>query len=246
MIDASWPSGIFDPLKTHWAWLLFPLVGNIAQAEPPCGDGDIACWESRVAHNPVDSEARVALGLALMEQAIFGRSEAFDAALEQFEAILQIDPQHPLARVNRGLIWVHRAAEATAPAEQLQQARRGFAEMDAAVALAPDDPQVRLVRAINAYQMPRGVERRAVAGQDFAWLLDWLDTSGDTRPPLARRILFHAGSRALKERRPEAIGLLERAQVASGPRPSAAEVQSMLALAREQFTPHDDAEKEKR
>lgn len=229
-------------MKVRWTWGLLPLMINVVQAATPCESGDVDCLKLQIAQDPADVESRLALGQVWLGRALFGDAHAFDAALEQFEAIVQLDPRHALARASRGLIWVHRAADTATPTEQLDLARRGFEEIDAGVALAPDDPEVRLVRAVNAYQMPLSLGRHAIAEQDFAWLLTRVDANPPLSPALARKTLFHAGSRALKERRAEAVGLLERTLETPGPRPTAGEVQSMLALAREQFTPPNNGE----
>jgi len=233
-------------LNVRWLWLLIPLVVNVAQANEPCDVDDVPCLALRIAGNPSDVTARLALGQIYLERAVLGSAEALDAALEQLDAIVRIEPRQALARANRGFAWVLQAGDDDTTAGQLRLARRGIGEIDAAVALAPENVAVRLVRAINAYQMPRWMERRAIADLDFAWLLAQLEADPAANSTLARKVLFHAGSHALKERRSEAIGWLERALGTSGGRPSDGEVQSMLALAREQFTPHDNAEKEKR
>lgn len=219
---------------------------TVIAAEPPCGPDDVACWEARVAADPADMSARLALGEALADRAMFGDHEAVDAALQQYEAIVSRDPSHALARARRGFLWVLQAGDLATPRAQLDRARRGFAEMDAAVALAPTDPAVRLVRARNAYQMPAWLERGGIAGSDFAWLRAQIEARSEAVEALRREILFHAGAHALRQRRAEAVVLLEKALGANGREPADATVQSMLALAREAFTPHVDAEKEER
>jgi hypothetical protein len=122
-------------------------------------------------------------------------------------------------------------------------AREGFADLDAAVAAAPADPAVRLVRAVNASQMPLALGRDTLAHEDFVVLLAAARDENVTLPPdLRRAIFFHAGAFALRDRRPESVPLLETAAAISASDPSDEQVGNMLALARRQFTPTSDAE----
>lgn len=192
--------------------------------------------------HPNDLKARRDLALVYVQLSIEGSTTAAADALEQFDVVLATDPNDALARVNRGLAIVLQARDA--PLLQKRNiADRGFAEMDRAVDSAMDDPAVRLVRAINAYQMPQMLGRDAVAREDFQWLLE-LATSGDNGldPAMRRSIFFHGGSFALKDGDPAAIGLLERALAIEGEQPTTGQVQTMLALARRQFRPHSDAQ----
>jgi hypothetical protein len=212
-----------------------------------CEPDDVPCLEAHVAGHADDLSARMQLGIALMNVATTGSATAATQALAQFDAVLAAHPHDAFARVHRGWAIVTQARDAKALTERLRLARRGFAEMDTAVQAAPADAAVRLVRAINAYQMPLALGRGEIATGDFRVLLDTL-TDANKRaaltPALRRRILFHAGSFALKERRVEAIDLLERAAREPAGDPSDEQVQSMLALARREFTPHPHADAE--
>ncbi|WP_442886856.1 hypothetical protein [Congregicoccus parvus] len=165
-------------------------------------------------------------------------------AVRELEAELALYPHDHFARALLGHALVLRARDAPMH-EKRALAARGFAELDAAVAAVPDDPQPRLLRARNAATMPRFLDRSAVAREDFAHLLarvDRGDPAGD--PGLERRVCFHAGAFALRERRHEAVTLLERAVRAPGHEPSEEIVQSMLALARLELTPASHADVE--
>jgi hypothetical protein len=56
------------------------------------------------------------------------------------------------------------------PTSRLGWVREGLREMDRAVELAAEDPEVRLARAINHSALPAFLGRRKVAGADWAWL----------------------------------------------------------------------------
>jgi hypothetical protein len=205
---------------------------------------EIADLQARVAADPRDLEARTRLGIAWAEIAATGSEDAIAAALEQFDALLAAKPECAIARVHRGAAFVLRAQHAPM-VEKMSCAQRGFREMDAAVASAPDDAAVRLVRAVNSGQMPQFLGRAVLARSDFDWLVTLAGDETAAVPAVLRRAIFHqAGAFALKERRSEAVHLLEQALAIDAPMPPDAQVQSMLALAREEFTPHEHAKTE--
>lgn len=181
-----------------------------------------------------DAEALVQAGEAELRAATIGTAGAADRALAAFDAALQAAPSSVRARAGRGLALIAQALEAPIP-QKLALARRGCGDLDAAVAAAPDDVAVRLMRATSAMKMPLLLERQAVAESDFALLLAAARDDGVTMRAATRRgIFYHAAAFALKERRTGAIELLEEAARISATEPSDEQIQSMLALARQQ------------
>lgn len=166
-----------------------------------------------------------------------GRSER---TADDLRAVLAADPDDALARVHLGWLLVLEA-RTLAPREALPRARDGFALMDAAVAAAPDDPAVRLVRARSDAQVPRVLGREKRAAADFAWLLARArrpqDDEAPLPAPLRRKIFFHAGAFALRRGAPgEAVDCLQEAARLAASEPSDDDVQSMLALARRELS----------
>lgn len=225
------------------AWFVLGLHAFFAESLVAATAADqVLQLNEHLASNPGDLSARRDLGLAFVQLSIEGSTSAATDALRQFEIVLVADPDDALARVNRGLAIVLQARDAPL-LQKRNMANRGFAEMDRAVESAPMNPAVRLVRAINAYQMPQILGRDAVAREDCTWLLAVAANEGDDLDPALRRsIFFHAGSFALKDGDPAAIELLERSLEAEGESPAAGQIQTMLALARRKFRPHADAQ----
>lgn len=220
------------------------LLGCCVTA-PECPGGaadDVARLREHVSVHPDDLVARRDLGLAFVQLATEGSTGVAEEAIAQFDAVLAAHPEDMLAMVNRGLAIVLKARDAPL-LQKRNMANRGFAQMDQAVAMAPQNPAVRLVRAINAYQMPRILGRAAIAREDFEWLLEAAAAGNvDLDPGLLGSLYFHAGSFALKDRDPAAVELLERALEIEAARPTADQIQTMLALARGKFRPHADAQ----
>lgn len=220
---------------------LLPLL-CLALAGAPAAAGEAIAVEHDAAANPADPEARARRGAEWLERAKSGSEEAIGRAVAEFDAVLAARPGDALSRVQRGaaLLLYARHAPMT---EKLGWARRGLAEMETAVAAAPEDAAVRLVRATNASVLPRMLDCTEQTRRDFAWLLTRARAGNEPLPPgLRRAIFFHAGAFALKERQPAAVALLEEALAVQAPEPTDERVQSMLALAREQITPHPHAD----
>jgi hypothetical protein len=100
------------------------------------------------------------------------------------------------------------------------------------------------MRATSAVQMPLLLERRAVAEADFAILLELARDDRVTMEATTRRgIFYQAAAFALKERRTDAVDLLEEAASIHAAEPTDAQVQSMLALARRLLTSPSHADR---
>jgi hypothetical protein len=66
--------------------------------------------------------------------------------------------------------------------------------MDRAVALRPEDPNVRFIRGINNYHLPTLFNRRSIARDDFRKLVDQLSQNPKCLDPLtSQAIYYYAG-----------------------------------------------------
>ncbi len=218
------------------ALLITPRADAAGARLPPTRPG--------ITHTQTDARAgELDAPRQLIAEATRGSPAAADEAVAQLRALLEREPARAEARALLGLAMVLQARDAPM-LKKRALANAGFAEMDAAVAEAPHDPEARLIRATNASQMPLLLGRNAIATEDFRWLLGLVEEARALSPSLRRRILFRAGAFALRERRGEAIALLERALAVDAATPAAEEIQSMLALARRQLTPPSHAHAE--
>jgi hypothetical protein len=97
-----------------------------------------------------------------------------------------------------------RARDAFWPNTRLDYVKRGLNAMDAAVKLAPDDAEVRLVRALNNVQMPNFLNRDEIARNDFEWI--WEKVQGQPekyRNDLKQNVALHYGLSLHKNKRLE-------------------------------------------
>ncbi len=143
------------------------------------------------------------------------------------------DPENELARAYLGNTYTLKARDA-APWRKRGWLNRGIETMDAAVDRAPGNPRVRLIRAINAYNLPRMAGRYDLAAGDFTVLLEALDESPDEfDAAFAQEVYFHAGAFAIKEADfKRAVVLLEKAGDFESENGLAHPIETMLRAAR--------------
>jgi len=90
--------------------------------------------------------------------------------------------------------------------------REGLQAIDRAVEMDPENPNVRVVRAVNSYQLPSVFGRRSVAREDFEQLILWADKDPDSfGEDLLRFTYYHAGLFASRESNSQAKQLFYRA-----------------------------------
>ncbi len=171
--------------------------------------------------------------IELHDRGVEGSEAAVDKAIEALDALLDKDPENELARAYLGSAYTLKARDA-ALWRKRGWVEKGIETLDTAVQGAPANSEVRLVRAINAYNLPRMAGRYDLAAEDFELLLESLDQDADSfEPAFKRAVFFHAGAFALKENENKrAVSLLEKAGAVEGTTRLADEIESMLRLAR--------------
>lgn len=182
----------------------------------------------------VHDDPELIRGIERHDRGVEGSESAVDEAIGILEAFLEESPDNALARAYLGSARTVKARD-VAFWNKRRWVERGVETLDAAVKEAPRSPRVRLVRAINAYNLPRMIGRYDLAAEDFAFLLEAIETHpGLLGDDLERAIYFHAGAFALKEREnARALALLEKADALEGDSPIADQIDSMLRIARE-------------
>lgn len=119
-----------------------------------------------------------------------GKSKQIDAQIKKFETQLAEDPNDQLAKVYLGSACALRSKATFWGPSKLKFLKRGQTLMDQAVAQAPKNPRVRMVRAIGCYKVPKKFKRRPMAVADFNILV-----------PIARKPAKAAGSDLLDNER---------------------------------------------
>jgi hypothetical protein len=103
----------------------------------------------------------------LYRRGLQGDEQAVVACIAKLEAVLQREPKNNIARVYLGSAYTLRSRDLAFGPKKLQTLRAGLAVMDEAVASAPDEPKVRLARALTTSALPAIFGRRAESKKDF-------------------------------------------------------------------------------
>ena len=121
--------------------------------------------------SPDDKSVLMELGRLYHDKAAVGDAGAVDKGFRCLDRLLAIDTANAPALAYRGSLWILRARDSWWPPNKWSNIRKGGAEMDVAVGLAPDNMMVRLLRGMNALAAPGFLGRLPVALEDFIVLL---------------------------------------------------------------------------
>jgi len=125
-------------------------------------------WEAKVDADPKNAAVLTEAGIACYGLAASGQQKAGDLAEEYLGRLLELQPRNTLAMVYYGSLMSLFARDAEEPWEKMEYMQTAIAKMDKAVALSPENAQVRLVRASNALHLPAMFNRLGMALSDFA------------------------------------------------------------------------------
>lgn len=128
-------------------------------------------------------------------RSVSGDREALSRATVGFETAHQRSPS-PVVTAYLGACRLLNAAAATWPWEKGRLSKEGVLLLEEAVSAAPDDLEIRFVRGMTSYRLPRFMGRRNVAIQDLARVAaQATQAARDGRLPrmLAAAALYHHG-----------------------------------------------------
>lgn len=127
------------------------------------------------------------------EAALHGDVDEIDVTIENFEEQLRLYPEDPLAKVYLGSVCALRAKESFWGMTKLEYLERADQLMSKAIVEAPDNPRVRMIRAISLYKLPERFDKRPVALADFKQLVP-IARAGESDLTLSERqaILYYA------------------------------------------------------
>jgi len=122
-----------------------------------------------------------------------GDSKEIDVQIERYEARLKANNNDQLARVYLGSACALRAKSSFWLTTKLKYLKRGQSLMDEAVTKAPQQPRVRMIRAIGSYKVPKRFGRRKIAVSDFKKLLPMaVDKAANLQKNERQVILYYA------------------------------------------------------
>ena len=156
------------------------------------GQDKVRELERRVQSNPKDESALMELGRLYHDRGASGDDTAVEKGLQCFDKALAIDSMNAVALAYRGSLWTMRARDSWWPPSKLNHLRRGGAELDRAVEIAPDNIMVRLIRGINGLGLPAFAGRLPTSLEDFIVLLRHPAFPEQTRE-LKAAVYYYAG-----------------------------------------------------
>lgn len=171
---------------------VYGVLLGLALVASVLGQDKIGELEQRVRSNPKDESALMELGRLYHDQGTSGDDNAVERSFECFDKALAIDSTNAVALAYRGSLWTMRARDAWWPPSKLNHLRRGGAELDRAVEIAPDNIMVRLIRGINGLGLPAFVGRLPTSLEDFIVLLRHPALPEQTRE-LKVAVYYYAG-----------------------------------------------------
>ena len=158
----------------YFGALLLVIAVNATAAET--FTQQLAELEAKLAAEPTNTTILFKLGDLCHDEGARDNAKAAELAEKYFKQLLAIEPTNAFAMALLGSTLTMRARDAFWPKTRLDYVKKGMKMMDAAVQLAPEDPDVRLVRGINSFKMPKFMERDEIAKADFVWLWQRVET----------------------------------------------------------------------
>ncbi len=138
---------------------------------------------------------------ALHDAGAGGDKQAVRDCVARLERMLETEPNDQLARVYLGSALTLLSRDLPPGPAKLDTLVRGGTLMDEAVAAEPGNLRVRLVRAVNSFELPPIFGRRETAYQDFALLLRAARGKKSVLSPEELQAIFFFSGQALKAQR---------------------------------------------
>ena len=123
-----------------------------------------------------------------------GNEDATRRLVAWLEELTAEQPENGILLVYLGSAYTLASRDAFIGPGKLRYLMSGRDCMDRAVALRPEDPNVRFIRGINNYHLPTIFNRRSIARDDFRKLVDQLSANPKCLDPLtSQAIYYYAG-----------------------------------------------------
>ena len=160
--------------------------------------------EEALAEKPNDFSLRLALAKAQYFKALAGEAKLFWTSQEGLEQLREEEPDHATVTVYLGSIRLIESARTLALWNKNRLAKEGLTMIDDAVDASEGDPEVRFIRAMSTYHLPRFFRRAAQSEQDFALLAAQATDdakAGRLEPELAAAGLYHHALFCMKRKK---------------------------------------------
>jgi|GEM_PF-7119556 len=217
-------------LSCRITFLALALLGTGAHLKAQAPTPRIAELEATVSHNGMDAAALKALGEHYFAQAVAGDKGAVERASEIYISLMQLEPTQAIHPCRFGSLSTMKGRDASLPMTRMWYVQQGLESMGKAVALAPDDPGIRLTRATTCSALPPQFKQIETAIQDCQHL-DRLIAAAPQhfpKPLVFQTRLLLASSLKKAGRAGEAKPILESVQTEAQGTPFAAQAKELL------------------
>lgn len=147
---------------------------------------------SSAARGAGKADVNIETAKRLYFEAVEGKSESLERATEILRSRYEQDRSNVVVKAYLGSSLLLESAKTLAVWRKGKLAKEGLELLDAAVAGAPDHPEVRFIRAASTYHLPRWFGRRKECEQDFA-LLSKPEYRRDLDARLAAAVMYFQG-----------------------------------------------------
>lgn len=124
-----------------------------------------------IKNDPNNVQALIALGVHYHDLGVAGDHKAVEQGEQLFKNALSLDPNNAFAMGFYGSILSLKARDAKIPWTRIKYAKKGFEQLDKSIQMNPDDLDVRLIRAMNSYQVPKIMKRLPLSLEDFDFII---------------------------------------------------------------------------
>jgi len=173
--------------------------------------------QQRLEQTPADYEALKGLGIVYHGMALKDSKAYAKKAVQYLEQANQKKSDETEVLCYLGSAYTLLAKDAGDLMSKSSYMNRGVEYMDKAVRMDPDNISVRLIRANNSKNLPRFLNRRSVAYEDFEYLAGLFEKRPDVSPSLKVSVyrdlaaLYKEDGDAAKARKYEAMaGTIEK------------------------------------
>lgn len=131
---------------------------------------DLKDLEKQLKDKPNDIEILMQLGIAYHDLASQGEPGALNKSANYLRRILKLEKDNPMAMAYLGSVTTIMGHDAELPMEKLSFVEDGVDFLDRAVKMAPDNLQIRIVRAMNSYYLPEFFHRLQYTLKDLTYV----------------------------------------------------------------------------
>lgn len=155
-----------------------------------------------IKNEPNNIAALTALGVHYHDLGVAGDHKAVEQGEKLLKKVLSLDSTNAYATGYYGSILSLKARDASMPWTKVKFAKQGFEQLDKSIEMNPDDLDVRLIRAMNSYQVPKLMKRLPISLEDFNFIIKH-DTFKSWTPEHRAFLYLHFGRALEKDDQPE-------------------------------------------